>query len=433
MLMQNPVALLDAIIKALTTEKGETLVSPWFSDSEALAIKDGQLFIAVHNDLLRDTLRTHFSSDIAALCRDFTGRDIIPIFLSTEEAEEWRLREAGGVYAGYTFERFIVGNSNKFAHAAAVNVANNPAAQYNPLFIYGQSGLGKTHLLYAIASHIHKARPGFNIIYKKGEEFTNELIEALRVRSTAEFRAHYRQADLLLVDDIQFIAGKESTQEEFFHTFNALYEAGKQVVLTSDRPPKEIALLAERLRTRFEAGLLADVQPPDLETRMALVREKSAILGLPLSTQVVTYIAETITNNVRELEGAVKKIFAKHDLMDQAVDIAMAQEAIADLYKSRPGLNPTADLILEEVSSYYGVSIEKLKGSARTADVVFPRQVAGYLMRSMMGLSLPEVGKVLNQHHTTILHGITRVQNEAKQKEEIAATLRDLRSNITAR
>jgi len=431
--MQNPVALLDAVIKALTTEKGETLVSPWFTDSEALGIKDDQFFIAVGNDLLRDTLRTHFSSDIAALCRDFSGRDIIPIFLSTAEAADWRLREAGGVYAGYTFERFIVGNSNKFAHAAAVNVANNPAAQYNPLFIYGQSGLGKTHLLYAIAGHLHKTKPGFNIVYKKGDEFTNELVEALRDRSTSEFRARYRQADLLLVDDIQFIAGKESTQEEFFHTFNALYEDGKQVVLTSDRPPKEIALLADRLRTRFEAGLLADVQPPDLETRMALVGEKGALLGLNLSTQVVTYIAETITNNVRELEGAVKKIFAKHDLMEQEVDIQMAQEAIADIYKSRPGLNPTPELILEEVSAFYGVSVEKLKGSARTSDVVFPRQVAGFLMRELMGLSLPEIGKVLNQHHTTIMHGITRVQKETEQKEDIRATLKDLRSNIQAR
>lgn len=433
--MVTPTALLDAVVKTLIHEQGDVIVTPWFSDAEPLGIKDGRFFVAVSNDILRDTLNRRFSDRVSEICTRLVGRDIQPVFLSDEETIRWRSEnDEGGIYSNYTFERFIVGNSNKFAHAAAYAVAREPAANYNPLFIYGQSGLGKTHLLYAIASEIRQTRPDYNIVYRKGDDFTNELVESLRMKTMFEFRETYRKADLLLVDDIQFIAGKEQTQEEFFHTFNTLYESRKQVVLTSDRPPKEIALLTERLRSRFEAGLLADVQPPDLETRMALITEKSQLLGLKLSTGVIQYIAESITNNVRELEGAVKKIFALYDLMKRDVDIEMAKEALRDIYKVRPGLNPTPELILEEVSSFFGIPVERIKGGSRTADVVFPRQVSTYLMRELTDLSLPDIGKFMNgQHHSTVLHAIDRVNREMEKRDEIRATIKDLKSNIQSR
>jgi len=431
--MYTPAALLDAVIKTLTQEKGDILISTWFSDTEAIAIKDGKFIIAAPSELFRDTLTQRFTDNVSEIIDHLSGVALQPVYLAPEEAAEWKRLNDDGIYSRYTFERFIVGNSNKFAHAAAYAVSQNPAALYNPLFIYGQSGLGKTHLLYAIAGEIQKKRRNFKIVYKKGDDFTVELVEAIQNGTVSEFRSRYRQADLLLVDDIQFIAGKERTQEEFFHTFNALHEAGKQVVLTSDRPPKEIAALVDRLRTRFEAGLLADIQPPDFETRMALVAEKSAMMDVKLPQDVIEYIASSINNNVRELEGAVKKIAAIHSLMGKKIDLPMAQDAIRDIFKERPGLNPTPELILEEVAAFYNLPPEKIRSKSRTADIVVPRQITCYLIRELTALSLPDIGKFVNQHHTTVLYGCEKLAEEMERNEELNNTVNDLRQNIQSR
>ncbi|WP_432620547.1 chromosomal replication initiator protein DnaA, partial [Butyricicoccus sp.] len=297
-------------------------------------------------------------------------------------------------------------------------------------FIYGQSGLGKTHLLYAIANVVRRDHPSFRIIYIKGEDFTNELVNSIGAGQVQEFRDKYRLADLLLVDDIQFVAGKDRTQEEFFHTFNALYEANKQIVLTSDRPPKEIHTLEDRLKTRFEWGLLADIQPPDYETRMAIIHVKADSLRVQLPEDVVDYIAKTITSNVRQLEGTVKKIKALHDLMERAIDIELAKEAVADIFKENPGLNPTPDMILREVSRYYCTPVEKLKGSGRSKDLVLPRQVAMYLVRDLTDYSLPEIGKIFSRDHTTVLHSINKIENYLKETSEMDNIIKTLKTNI---
>ena len=330
------------------------------------------------------------------------------------------------------FERFIVGNSNKFAHAAALAVAREPAQLYNPLFIYGQSGLGKTHLLYAIGGYIKKSRPNFRICYIKGDEFTNQLVESIGRGTVADFRNQYRKADLLLVDDIQFISGKDRTQEEFFHTFNTLHEAGKQIVLTSDRPPREIYTLEERLRTRFEWGLLADIQPPDLETRMALSEEKAKLLNIRLTPSIIEYIASAITNNVRQLEGAVKKIGALHALMNEPITLELAREAVEDVLDPK-GQKPTPEKILNEVAAFYSLSPDKIKGNTKTKDIVLPRQVAIYLIRDITGLSYPDIGKFIGRDHTTAIYAINKLNERMKDDMMLLNTINDLRQNITSK
>lgn len=329
----------------------------------------------------------------------------------------------------YSFDNYIVGRSNEFAHAAAKAVASTPGGAYNPLFIYGPSGVGKTHLLRAIANELEHGK-GLKVIYVTGEIFTVELIDSIQHNDTMSFKKKYRNADVLLMDDIQFISGKESTQEEFFHTFNALYEAHKQIVLTSDRPPKEIHTLEDRLQTRFEWGLLADIQPPDYETRMAIIHVKADSLNVNLPDEIVNYIATTITSNVRQLEGTVKKIKALHDLMEREIDLELAQEAVSDIFKENPGLNPTPEMILREVSNYYCTPVEKLRGSGRSKDTVLPRQVAMYLVRQLTDYSLPEIGKVFSRDHTTVLHSINKVEQYLRETSEMENVIKTLKANI---
>ena len=331
----------------------------------------------------------------------------------------------------YTFEQFIVGSSNKFAHAAAAAVANNPAKNYNPLFIYGQSGLGKTHLLYAIANVVRRDHPSFRIIYIRGEDFTNELVNSIGAGQVQEFRDKYRLADLLLVDDIQFVAGKDRTQEEFFHTFNALYEANKQIVLTSDRPPKEIHTLEDRLKTRFEWDFWQTFNRRTTKTRMAIIHVKADSLRVQLPENVVDYIAKTITSNVRQLEGTVKKIKALHDLMERAIDIELAKEAVADIFKENPGLNPTPDMILREVSAITARQSKSSKGSGRSKDSFFQDMVAmRYLVRDLTDYSLPEIGKIFSRDHTTVLHSINKIENYLKETSEMDNIIKTLKTNI---
>ena len=430
MTMFTPSALLDAVIKKLIETKGSLLVDPWIQNMQAIVVQDGQLVAAVANELSRDTLNTHFYDILCDLCTQLSGTELKPLFLLPDEVEQWRSEHDNSVYSGYTFDRYIVGNNNRFAHAAALAVAKKPASLYNPLFIYGGSGLGKTHLLFAIASYIRRSTPSAKIVYIKSEDFMNELVAAIDT-GFAPFREKYRKADLLLVDDVQFLSGKDRMQEEFFNTFETLHQAGKQIVLTCDRPPKEMAGLETRLVTRFESGLLADIKAPDLETRMALVKSKAILYDVDLSQEVIEVIAENITNNVRELEGAVKKISAIHKLMGIPITRDMAMDAIQDLFTSRPGLRPTPQLILDEVARFYGLPAERIKSKGRTKDVVLPRQITYYLIRELVpDKSLPEIGAFMGQHHTTVLYGINSLTDQLAEDESLRAVVNDLKKTI---
>ena len=334
---------------------------------------------------------------------------------------------------GFTFDRFIVGNSNRFAYAAAMAVAKNPGGQdYNPLFIYGNSGLGKTHLLFAIGQAIHEADMKKSIVYVKGEEFMNRMIDSVQSHKMKDFRDEFRNVDLFLVDDIQFIAGKQQTQEEFFHTFNSLYEAGKQIVITSDRPPIEMSLLDDRLRTRFEGGVMADVQPPDLETRMLITREKAAQLGLMLSDEAVNYIAANITANIRQLEGVVKKLTAYKDILNEVITTDSVKRAIADVKRVGDDI-PKPEKIIRETARYYSIGEDEIRGQNRARLQTEGRQVAMYLMRKLTDLSLMEIGEQFgNRNHTTVLSSIRKIEDMLRTDSSMASKIRDISSNINS-
>ena len=324
-----------------------------------------------------------------------------------------------------------MGSSNKLAHAAAVAVSDNPGSVYNPLFIYGESGLGKTHLLYAIGNAIKARNPAASIVYIKGDDFTNELVNAIQTGKNIEFRQKYRNADLFLVDDVQFIAGKTQTQEEFFHTFNTLYEAHKQIILTSDRPPMEIKRLEDRLQSRFESGLLADISRPDYETRMAIIKNKAIQLGLPLQDEIPSYIAERVTSNIRQLEGVVKKLTAYRDLLGGDVDLQKVQEIIDEIIKEKI---PTPEDIIRETAGYYSLGADDLTGQRKTHEIALARQISMYLIRNMTKLSLKEIGASFgNRDHTTVLSSITKIEKLIEKDPEFADTVKDIRANILAR
>ncbi len=335
----------------------------------------------------------------------------------------------------YTFDTFIVGSSNKFAHAASLAVATNPSHAYNPLFLYGNSGLGKTHLLYAIGNEIKKNNPDKVICYIKGDDFTNELIESLRLAKMSEFRHKYRQADILLVDDVQFIGGKESTQEEFFHTFNALYDAKKQIVLTSDRPPKEIRTLDDRLRSRFEQDLIADIQPPDIETRIAIIKRKAELLDIELSNDVCEYIASKIKANIRQLEGTVKKLKAKSLLNNEKPSISSAQEVISDILNNDVPPEVTVERIIDEVARTYGITAEEIRSQKnRSANLSNARHIAIYLTRELTTLSMVAIGEEFgNRHYSTIIYTIQKVQKMMDKDQKIKEIIEDTIKNIRDR
>jgi len=313
--------------------------------------------------------------------------------------------------ANYTFENFVVGESNKFAYKASRAVADNPTA-YNPLFIYGQSGLGKTHLMKAIAAEILKKNPDYNVIIVKGESFTNELVEALAKKDTAGFKEKYRRADMLLIDDIQFIAGKVATQEEFFHTFNALYESNKQIVLTSDRPPKDMKQLEDRLRSRFESGLIIDIQPPDAELRMAILKRKAMIIGLDISNEVLTFVAENVKNNIRQIEGVIKKLGAYNFVTNKPITLEVAKSQLAGVLSGKESPEVTVDRIISEISKKYHITPEEIKGKKRTKDVAMARHVAVYVIRKATDMSLQSIAKIFGRDHTTMMSSIDVVEND---------------------
>ena len=333
-------------------------------------------------------------------------------------------------HAEYTFDNFIVGGSNKFAHAACVAVAKDPGESYNPLFIYGPSGLGKTHLMYAVTNEIWRRNPKISLVYVKGEQFTNELIEAISTKSTSSFREKYRNTDVLLIDDVQFIGGKESTQEEMFHTFNALYENHKQIILTSDRPPKEIKVLEDRLKTRFEWGLLADIQPPDLELRSAIIKKKSEAMELELSPEVIAYLADRLKSNIRQIEGALKRLKAMSYLSGTKITVDVAARSLSDIVSEEIPLSSKISRVIGEVSSKYGFEEADLRGKKRTQELAWARHVAIYILRERTDMSWSAIGAEFGRDHSTIMASYKIVADEIESNPSFAVEMNELLNDV---
>ena len=417
----------------------EIAYSTWISRIEPLTLdfSGGVAVLKVPNELHRQTVMHYYMDLLEEAFRQIFSQEIqIRICIPEELESEKKKEEAAENSDNYefTFDTYIVGSSNKFAHAASMAVASKPATLYNPLFIYGNSGLGKTHLLYAIKNEISRTNQNMNIVYIKGDEFTNELIEAIRRGTTGEFHQRYRKADVLLVDDIQFIAGKDSTQEEFFHTFNTLYEAKKQIVLTSDRPPKDIATLEERLLTRFEWGLTADIQPPDFETRIAIIKRKAELLKIDLPDSVTEYIANRLKNNIRQLEGAVKKMKAYYLLNGEPLSINTAQAAISDIINNDQPTPFTVEKIIDEVARTFGTTAEDIRSSKRSANISNARQIAIYAIREITQMPMTSIGKEFGgRDHSTVVYAIQQVEKLILRDPKTKATVEDIIKNIRDR
>ena len=438
--MNSAADIWSKVLSLMEADMTATTIHTWFDDTVALSLDEDKFILHTPSDFKRDIILSRYLPPIQKALHELFSADFQVVVLGAEELEKYqnsRRPKEDGFLPGteeYTFERFVVGSSNKFAHAAARAVADHPALNYNPLFIYGESGLGKTHLLYAIAHKIHQNHPDYRIVYIKGDSFTNELIQAIREGRNPEFREKYRSADVFLMDDVQFIAGRESTQEEMFHTFNTLYEAGRQIVFTADRPPKEMLRLDDRLKTRFEWGLPVDIQPPDYETRVAIIKNKAIRRGMNLPDPVLQYIAENITSNVRQIEGTVNKILAFQELMGESVDVDTVTRAVRDMFKDKADFLPSPDIIIDEVSKFYNIDADALRGQGRTKDTALARQIAMYQIRRMTNLSLKEIGKEFEgRDHTTVMHSIDRIEKLTKTNPEIAEVIKDINANINAR
>ena len=435
--------VLDAAQAYCKTQMAEPTYNLYIDGLEPISFEDSShITLSVRNDFICKIVTDRYLGLLKEAFKTVLGFDVditlvVPSTPPHEVvlAQQYEANPASpqGNYE-FTFENFIKGPSNQFAFAAAQAVAANPSGAYNPLFIYGGSGLGKTHLLTAIQTEIKRTHPDFVIMYVTCEQFTNELIAAIRAGSTEDFRMKYRVADLLLVDDIQFIAGKESTQEEFFHTFNSLHDAHKQIVIASDRPAKEIKSLEERLRTRFEWGLTADVQPPDFETRVAIVKRKAELLHLDLPEDVAEFIANHLKNNIRQLEGAVKKLNAIHLVEGATPTISTAQRAISDIVNNEQPAPVTVSKIIEEVGRTYGVSPEDIKSSKRNANVSFARQISMYVVREITQMPMVEIGKEFGgRDHSTVVYAIQQIEEKSARDPVTKATVSDIIKNIRDR
>ena len=426
----------QSILEVLSKKLTPTAMNTWFDDCTPVGLDENCLVLHSPSEFKGNIINTRYGSIIKEALSDLFSQDFDLQVLSGDEIRDYELRKKTEnmlpEMAGYTFDNFIVGNSNKFAHAAAISVAKNPGASYNPLFIYGNSGLGKTHLLLAIGHYIQENDPSKKIAYIKGDDFTVQMVKAIKDGTGEEFRSKYRNVDLFLVDDIQFIAGKQATQNEFFHTFNNLYEAGHQIVITSDRPPMELSGLDDRLRTRFEGGLMADIQPPDLETRMAITRNKAAQLGLVLSNEAVEYIAGKITSNIRQLEGVIKRLTAYKEILNDVITTESVERAIKDVIRTGTFI-PTPESIIRETARYYSLTSDEIRGQNRSKQVAKARQVSMYLMRSLTNLSLQEIGaEYQDRNHATVLASIRKVEDMVKTDPVMAGTIRDITSNINS-
>ena len=425
----------QSILAEISKNITSTAYNTWFADCSPVELGETNMVIQTTSDFKRSVITSRFGEVIRAALREIFSCDMDLVVLTTEELEMQKQRhhmtEIPPEMDGYTFDRFVVGPSNKFAHAAAIAVAENPGKTYNPLFIYGNSGLGKTHLLLAIGQRIHDHNPESRIVYVSGDDFTNEMVHSIRNGMMDEFRNKYRLVDLLLVDDIQFIAGKASTQEEFFHTFDALHKAQKQIVLTSDRPPKDMEVLNDRLRTRFEWGLIADIQAPDIETRMAIIQRKAQTLGLELPLDVVEHISEKIKTNVRQLEGVVKKINALVNLEGSAINIAMVESAMRDFVSDSRPVGVIVDKIIEETGRTFGVAAEDISSMKRDAKTAKARQVAVYAVREVTGLTQEEIGVFFGgRDRTTILYSYDKVAEAVARDPAMRKTVENIMKNV---
>lgn len=415
---------------------GSVTVAAWFDDAEIVELTEEHLILHSSSEFRREIIRRRCAEYVHDALKEIFDSNAKLLVFSDEELNEYQNKDKKKetrYNLEFSFDNFVVGPSNRLAHGAAIAVATRPGNVYNPLFIYGPPGVGKTHLLYAIANGIRESNPNANIVYIKGDEFTNELIAAITSGKNIEFRNKYREADLFLIDDIQFIAGKEATQEEFFHTFNKLYEEHKQIVMTSDRKPSDIQTLEDRLRTRFEWGLLADIQPPDYETRMAILKSKAVQIGLDLSDDVLHYIANNITNNVRQIEGTVKKIMAYRDLHEMPMNLNNISRAISDMFKTEGSALPTPGLIISQVCRFYNIDEIVLRGSNKSKGTAEARQIAMYLVRKLTNLSLPDIGQEFSRDHTTVLYAIQKVETNLKNGNEVLKNnIQDITANINS-
>ncbi|GAB4572599.1 MAG: chromosomal replication initiator protein DnaA [Anaerolineae bacterium] len=436
----------QATLGQLELQLNRATFETWVKGAELLAYEDGSFVVSVKNAYAKSWLEKRLYSSIRRTLADLFGRTVevrFVIFDPLEEARDlgplWEdesepaaLYEDGqpqesNLNPRYTFDAFVVGSSNQLAHAAAMAVADNPGNAYNPLFIYGDVGLGKTHLLHAIGNACRER--GLRVLYISSEQFTNELIEAIRLQDTAAFRTRYRTIDVLLVDDIQFIAGKDSTQEEFFHTFNALHSSNSQIVLASDRRPRAMATLEERLRSRFEWGLIADIQPPDLEMRMAILSEKAELQGIELPEDLAEMLANQIRGNIRELEGALNQILAQARLTYEPISEALVRRVVKEF--RAPRRTHTVETVLEVTAAYHNLTVDDLTGPRRTKKIALARQQAMYLAREATEASLPQIGQALGgRDHTTVMHGYNKVLEMLESNEEMRHEIKQLRLRL---
>lgn len=424
----------------------------WFENTSALSIYENTLLVATPNAFAKEWLESRYNTVLKQALEQVVGEetsikfvikgDAQPIPVSEEQEpiiKNTSVKEAPGnqvlsnsLNIKYNFDTFVTGACNRFAHAAALAVAEKPAKAYNPFFVYGGVGLGKTHLLHAIAYYVMENFPSLQVRYVSSEKFTNDFIASIREKNKISgFQAKYRDNDVLLVDDIQFLENKEATQEEFFHTFNTLYEAGKQIVISSDRPPKDIATLEARLRTRFEWGLITDIQPPDLETRIAILYKKAHFDNIQLPADVMEFIASRIQSNVRELEGSLIRIAAFASITGNDVSIDLAEEVLKDIFPEQEGRPISISLIQQVICTYFNISISELLSDKRTQSIVYPRQVAMYLARELTDLSLPKIGKDFgNKDHTTVMHANSKIERLLNEKREVYNHIQELTNKI---
>lgn len=431
----------DQTLSLIKTELTEVSFNTWLKTIKPLSIDNNTINLSVPNDFNKEILENRYMSLIANALQQVTSIKLEPSFiiegekLVVSESHEKQLAsqalDAPNLNVKYVFDEFVIGNSNRFAHAASLAVAESPAKAYNPLFIYGGVGLGKTHLMHAIGHYVLGQNPSAKVVYVSSEKFTNELINSIKDDKNVEFRNKYRNVDILLVDDIQFIAGKERTQEEFFHTFNALYENSKQIIVSSDRPPKEIPTLEDRLRSRFEWGLITDIQAPDFETRIAILRKKAETEGIIVPNEVLEFIAKKIKANIRELEGALTRIVAYSSLTNREISVDLTSEALKDIISSSRPKQVTVDLIKDVVSQYYNIRTEEFNSKRRTRSISFPRQIAMYLSRELTDLSLPKIGEEFGgRDHTTVIHAYEKITKDKDKDLDLSNKIEQIRKEI---
>ena len=434
-LIENWEKTLELLRPELTAVSFDTWVYPL--TPVKIDHKENKLYLSLYNDMAKSILEGRYITIIENAVKEAFGKKLKVLFVYSEEPQvnQDELNFTDELYLNpkYIFNTFVIGNNNRFAHAASLAVAESPSKAYNPLFIYGGAGLGKTHLMHAIGHYILQQNPKTKVLYVSSEMFTNELIKAIREDKNVEFRNKYRSIDVLLIDDIQFIEKKERTQEEIFHTFNTLYEANKQIIISSDRPPKEITTLEERLRSRFEWGLIADIQAPDYETKVAILRNKSELEGLETTDallEVIGVIAENIQSNIRELEGAFIRVIAYANLTGQKINRELAKEVLKDVFssKDRP---VTPELIKKHVCKHFNIKQTDIESSKRSRNLAFPRQIAMYICRDMTDLSLPKIGEYFgNRDHTTVLHACDKISGEIKSNESFREVIKEIKLSI---